>query len=78
MFMLAVYGYLYKVSHLGWVDLNLEFYNICPILCLLIRNLAEPAVQLGKMVEHLNQSQPNQGLRADGTPCMLEVSSPWR
>ena len=32
-------------------------------------NLAEAARQLGKMVEHLIQSQLNPGLRADGTPC---------
>ena len=32
-------------------------------------NLAEVAVQLGKMVEHSNQSQPNPGLRADESPC---------
>ena len=32
-------------------------------------NLAEAAVQLGKMVEHPNQSQPNPGLRADESPC---------
>ena len=29
----------------------------------------EAARQLGKMVEHLIQSQLNPGLRADGTPC---------
>ena len=32
-------------------------------------NLAEAAGQLGKMVEHRNQSQPNPGLRSLGTPC---------
>ena len=32
-------------------------------------NLAEVAMQLGKMVEHPNKSQPNPGLRAHGTPC---------
>ena len=32
-------------------------------------NLAEAALQLGKMVEHPNQSQPNPGLRADESPC---------
>ena len=32
-------------------------------------NLAEVAVQLGKIVEHPNQSQPNPGLRADESPC---------
>ena len=34
-------------------------------------NLAEAAGQLGKMVEHRNQSQPNPGLRAHGTPCII-------
>ena len=30
--------------------------------------------QLGKMMEHPNQSQPNPGLRADGTPqCSNEI-----
>ena len=32
-------------------------------------NLAEAAVQLDKMMEHPNQSQPNPGLRADESPC---------
>ena len=36
-------------------------------------NLAEAARQLGKIVEHPTQSQPNPGLRADGTPCILLV-----
>ena len=31
--------------------------------------ISEAAGQLGKMVEHPNQSQPNPGLQADGTPC---------
>ena len=35
-------------------------------------NLAAVAVQLGKMVEHPNQSQPNPGLRADESPCSIE------
>ena len=35
-------------------------------------NLAEAAVQLGKMVEHLNESQPNTGPRADGILCRWE------
>ena len=34
-------------------------------------NLAEAAEQLAKMVEHPNQSQPNPGPRADGTPCSM-------
>ena len=37
-------------------------------------NLVEVARQRGKMVEHPNQSQPNQGLRADGTPCIKDTA----
>ena len=33
-------------------------------------NLAEAAGQLGKMVVHRNQSQPNPGLSSLGTPCI--------
>ena len=29
--------------------------------------------QLGKMVEHPNQIQPNPGTQADGTPCSFEA-----
>ena len=36
-------------------------------------NLAEVAVQLGKMVEHPSQSQPNPGLMADESPCIHVV-----
>ena len=35
-------------------------------------NFAGQAGQVGKMVEHRNQSQPNPGLRAHGTPCNCE------
>ena len=45
---------------LGWDDLNSAWAD---------GNLAEAAVQLGKGVEHRNQSQPNPGLRADLSPC---------
>ena len=31
---------------------------------------AELAEQLGNMVEYPNLSQPNQGLKPDGTPCI--------
>ena len=37
-------------------------------------NLAEVAVQLGKMVAHPNQSQPNPCLRADESPSSLNVA----
>ena len=33
-------------------------------------NMAVAARQLDMMVEHVNQSQPNPGPRADGTPCI--------
>ena len=36
-------------------------------------NLEEMAEQLGKMVEHPNQSQPNHGARADGGPCTNQI-----
>ena len=59
---------VYRVSHLlvdlGWVDLDFECSTVCQILPGLIM-----AGQLGKMVEHRNQSHLNQGLRPDGTPC---------
>ena len=32
-------------------------------------NLADAAGQLGQMVEHRNQSQPNPGIQAHGRPC---------
>ena len=41
-------------------------------------NLAEVAVQLGKMVEHPNQSQPNPGLRADESPCISKWTKSQR
>ena len=34
-------------------------------------SLAESVVQLGKMVEHLNKSQPKQGPRPPAPPCTL-------
>ena len=39
------------------------------------RNLAVAAGQLGKMVEHTNQSQHNPGPRADGTPCTVPLNN---
>ena len=50
---------------LGFVDLDFEFSTVCPFY----GNLEEAAEQLGKMVEHQNQSQPNLGLRADESIC---------
>ena len=34
------------------------------------------AERLGKMVEHPDQSQPNPGPQADGSPCSILHSSP--
>ena len=39
--------------------------------CLGWWELAEVAGQLDRMGEHPNQSQPNPGAKADGTPCSL-------
>ena len=52
---------------LGW----LEFWVFHPLpnSASADWDLAEVAVQLGKMVEHPNQSQPNPGLRAEESPC---------
>jgi len=38
-------------------------------------NLTEAAVELGKMVEHPNQSQPNPGLLADESPCNVYLTN---
>ena len=58
---------MYRVSHLlkDWVGLNFECSTAWAD-----GNLAEVAGQPGKMVEHPNQSQPNPGPQADGTPCI--------
>ena len=40
-------------------------------------NLAEAAGQLGQMVEHRNQSQPNPGLREHATPLII-VEEMWK
>ena len=42
--------------------------------CLPDGNLAEAAGQLGKRVEHRNQSQPNPSLSSLGTPCSVAFS----
>ena len=39
--------------------------------------LAEAAGQLGKMVEHPNQSQPNPGSPGDVSPCIVCPIFPW-
>ena len=41
--------------------------TVSPVL---VGNLAEAAVQLGKMVELPNKGTPNPGLRADESPCI--------
>ena len=50
----------------GWVNLNFECFANSAWAD---GNLAEAAGQMGKMVEHPNQNQPNPGPQADGTPC---------
>ena len=37
--------------------------------------MAEAAGQLGNMVKHPNESQPNPGLRADESPCIVKKLS---
>ena len=63
------------VGHLGWVDIDLGHSTVC-----LLRssawadgNMAELAVQLGKIVEHLNQSQPNPCDKPPAPPCKEEA-----
>ena len=59
------------VGHgLGLVDLDLGHSTTCPVLsCARAdESLNELAVQLGNMVEHLNQSQPNPGPRPPAQP----------
>ena len=50
---------------LGFVDLDFECSTVTAKAD---GNLAEAAGQLGKMVEHINQNQPN-SLRGHGMPC---------
>ena len=57
-----------------WVDLDFECSTVCPILP---GKLAEVAEQLGKIVEHPNQSQPNPGECADGTPWKRQIVIKW-
>ena len=40
----------------------------------MLAELAELAEQLGKMVVHQEQSQPNQTIRADDPPCTFEIT----
>ena len=46
---------------LGFVDFHLGDSPTCPVCDLADGSLAELAVQVGNMVEHLNQSQPDPG-----------------
>ena len=48
-------------------------FNCLPNSALADLNLAEAAGQLGKTVEHRNQSQHNPGLSSLGTPCIGTV-----
>ena len=54
---------------LGFVDLDFECSTVGPNSAWADENLAEASGQLGKMVEHRDQSQPNPGLSSLGTPC---------
>ena len=54
------------VVDLGWVDF--DFGHSIVGLC-----LAESGGQLGEMVEHPAQSQPNPGLRPPESPCISNV-----
>lgn len=57
----------YRLHHLlwdlGWVDFKYGCSTVCQIM------LGQTIIwQLGNMLEHANQGQPNPGLRADGSP----------
>ena len=58
---------------LGWI--GIWVFHCLPNSTCADWNLAEVVVQLGKKVEHPNQSQPNPGLRADESPCTQIKSS---
>ena len=51
----------------GWVDFCV--FHCLPNSACLLTDWGEVVGPLGKIVEHPNQSQPNLGPRADGTPC---------
>ena len=50
--------------------LGFSVFHCLPNSAWAVGNLAEVAGQLGNMVEHPNQSQPNPGSRPVGTPCI--------
>ena len=54
--------FIYRASHL-----LIDWFRLTWILSVPLKGIWQK--QLGKMMEHPNQSQPNPGLRADGTPC---------
>ena len=57
-----------SARRLGFFDLDFE----CSTVCLALLGLMEIwQKQLGKMVKHRNQSQPNPGLSSLGTPCII-------
>ena len=62
---------------LGWVDLIFECSTLCPIL---MRIWQKRQDSWARSLEHPNQSQPNPGPRADGTPCkgLRKISSSSR
>ena len=58
------------VCHMGWADINLGHSSL-PSPAWAdgnMGNMAESVVQLGKMVEHLNQSPPNPRDRTPAPP----------
>ena len=64
----------------SWTGLRwLEFlvFHCLPNSALADGNLAEVAGQMGKMVEHPNQSQPHPGYRPDESPCRIWHLATW-
>ena len=59
-----------KWAETGFCWLWFRVFHCLPNSAWADGNLAEAAGQLGKMVEHRNQSQPNPGLSSLGTPCI--------
>ena len=53
---------------LGWVDIDFAHSCTCPILLGQLE-VGQNGLQLGKMMENSNQSQPNPGPRPPAPPC---------
>ena len=67
----VLYRVTLVVAHLSWVD----FIFIRPLPGFADGSLAELAEQLGKILEHPNQIQPNPGARPPESPCSIPKSS---